>query len=101
MHESESIDDMLTRFKKIINGLFSLGKYISNDHKVWKIIWSLSKMWKIKATNLKKLNNSKEMNFTTFMGNLKTHVIELKARQEWEPQKEECCIQGFHVKEVI
>ena len=31
MHENESIDDMITKFTKITNGLFSLGDEINND----------------------------------------------------------------------
>ena len=33
------------------------------------------------------------MDFMTFMGNLKTHEMELKAPEELEPEKE-CFIQG-------
>jgi len=51
------------------------------------IIRSLPKTWEIKATTLKELNNSKEMNLTEFMSNLKTHEMKLKAREEREPQK--------------
>ena len=36
---------------------------------------------------MKELNDTKEMNFTVFMGNLKTHEIEIKAREAREPQK--------------
>jgi len=34
MLESESIDDMITRFTTITNELVSLGKFIDNDQKV-------------------------------------------------------------------
>jgi len=34
MHENNSIDDMVTRFTKITNGLTSLGDAIDNDQKV-------------------------------------------------------------------
>jgi len=36
---------------------------------------------------LKELNDSKKMNFTAFMGNLKTHEMELEAREQQEPEK--------------
>ena len=45
MHENESIDDMLTRFNNIYNGLIALGENITNDQKVRKIIRSLPKTW--------------------------------------------------------
>jgi len=38
MHDNDSIDDMIIRFTKITNGLFSLGDAIDNDQKVRKII---------------------------------------------------------------
>jgi len=41
MHENESIDDMITKFTKITNGLSSLGDTIDNDQKVWKVIHAL------------------------------------------------------------
>jgi len=50
MLDGEFIDDMLTRFITIINGLISLGKPINNDQMVRKIIRELPKAWKVKAT---------------------------------------------------
>ena len=41
MNEEESIDDMITKFTKITNGLASLGDRIDNDQKVRKVIWAL------------------------------------------------------------
>ena len=38
MKESESIDDMITKFTKITNALASLGDKIDNDQKVRKVI---------------------------------------------------------------
>ena len=64
---------MLSCFSKITNDLISLGESVSNDHKMRKITRSLFKSWEVMAMNLKELNNSKEMNFIAFMGNLKTH----------------------------
>ena len=42
MNEDESIDDMMTKFTKITNGLASLGDEIDNDQKVRKVIYALS-----------------------------------------------------------
>ena len=50
MHENKSIDDMITKFTKITNGLFSLGDAINNGQKVWKVIHALSPSWEVKAT---------------------------------------------------
>ena len=75
MHENESIDDMLTRFTKITNGLVSLGELISNDPKVRKVIRALPKSWKVKATTLKEFNDKDEIDFTGFMKNFKPYEM--------------------------
>ena len=59
MHEYESIDDMVTKFTKITNGLTSLGDIIDNDQNVPKVIHALPPSWKVKATTLKELNDKK------------------------------------------
>jgi len=84
MLDNEAIDDVLTKFNNITNGLISLGVTITNDQNVRKIIRSLSKTF----TTLKELNDTKEINYTVFIGNLKTYEMEMKARKSREPQKE-------------
>ena len=88
MHENESIDDMITKFTKITNNLSSLGDAIDNDQKVRKVIRALSPTWEVKATTLKELNEKEEMDLIVLIGNLKTHEMERKAREETTPQKE-------------
>jgi len=87
MFDVETIDSMLNSFTTVTNGLVSLGNSISNDQIVRKIIRALLKSWEVKATTLKKLNDKEEMDFTAFMVNLKTHKMEMKVRDEREPQK--------------
>ena len=41
----------------------------------------------MKATTLKELNDKKEMDFSGFIENLKTHEMEMKVREEREPLK--------------
>jgi len=41
MNENESIDDMIKKFTKIINGLASFGDAIDNEQKMRKVIRSL------------------------------------------------------------
>ena len=43
MLENERIDEMLTRFTKITNGLSSLGDTIDNDQKIRKVIRAIRK----------------------------------------------------------
>ena len=39
------------------------------------------------ATTLKELNDHEEMDFSRFIGNLKTHKMEMKVREGREPTK--------------
>ena len=65
---------MLTRFATITNGFVSLGKPIFKYQKMRKIIIALSKSWEVKANFLKELNDKEKIDFTTFMGYLKTMI---------------------------
>ena len=78
---------MLTRFTKITKDLSSLGDSIDNDQKVRKVIRSLPKAWEVKATTLKELNDREKMDFSGFIGNLKTHEMKMKGREGREPTK--------------
>ena len=78
---------MVTKFTRITNGLSSLGDGIDNDQKVRKIIRALPPSWEVKATTLKELNNKEEMEFIGLIGNLKTHEMERKTREEIAPPK--------------
>ena len=48
---------------------------------------ALPKSWDVKTTILKEFNDKEEMDFIAFMGNLKTHEMEMNAREEREPHK--------------
>ena len=87
MHDNDTIDDMVTRFTKITNGLTFLGDAIDNDQKVRKVIHALPPSWEVKATTLKELNDKEEMKLIGLIGNLKTHEMERKAREKIAPQK--------------
>ena len=82
MNENEFIDDMITKFTKIINGLTSLSDEIDNDQKVRKVICALPPSWEVKATTLNELNDKEEMKLISLIGNLKTHEMEIKARKK-------------------
>ena len=56
MSENDSIDDMVTKFTKIINSLAFLGDAIDNDIKMRKVVRALQPLWEFNATTLKKLN---------------------------------------------
>ena len=76
---------MITKFIKITNGLASLGDVIDNNQKVRKVIFALPPSWKVNATTLKNLNYKEEMELIGLIGNLKTHEMERKEREEKVP----------------
>ena len=53
-----------------------------NDQKVSKVIHALPLSWKVKSITLKELNDKEEMERIGLTGNLKTHEMERKAREE-------------------
>ena len=71
MYENESIDDMVTKFTKITNGLTSLGDAIYNDQKVRKVIRALPPLWQVKSTTLKELNDKEEMKLIVLLVTLR------------------------------
>ena len=75
----------LQKFTKITNGLSSFGDEIDDDQKVRKVIRALPPSWEVKATTLKELNDKEEMELIGLVGNLKTHEMERKAREEMAP----------------
>ena len=78
---------MVTKFKRITNGLASLGDNIDNDQKVRKIIRALPPSQEVKVTTLKELNDKEKMELIGLIGNLKTHEMKRKAREEMTPLK--------------
>ena len=54
----------------ITNGLVSLGKLISNDQKVGKILRAFPKSWEVKITTLKELNDKEKNGLHHFHGKL-------------------------------
>ena len=84
MNEDESINDMIIKFTKITNALTSLGDKINNNQKV---IHALPPSWEVKSTTLKKLHDKEEMELISLVGNLKTHEMKRKVREEKVPQK--------------
>ena len=88
MNEDESIDDMITKFTKITNGLTSLGDEIDNDQKKRKVIRARPPSWEVNSTTLKELNDKEKMELIGLIENLKTHEMKRMAREEEAPPKE-------------
>ena len=88
MKPNESIVEMFTRFTDIINGLEGLGKMISEQDKVSKIIRYLPPKWNSKTKVIEEAKNLKELPLEELIGSLMTYEMKI-VRQEKEIQEEE------------
>jgi len=64
---------------------------------VRKVICALPPSWKVKVTILKELNNKEEMELIGLIGNLKTHEMERKSREEKASQNSCLQIYTYHL----
>ncbi|XP_056691770.1 uncharacterized protein [Spinacia oleracea] len=81
MKPSETIQDMITRFTNIINELNSLGKIITPEEQVRKVLRSLPQdPWMAKVTALQETKDFTKFNLEQLAGSLLTHELQLNAR---------------------
>ncbi|XP_021858321.1 uncharacterized protein [Spinacia oleracea] len=87
MKTSESIQDMITRFTNIINELNSLGKIITPEEQVRKVLRSLPQdPWMAKVTALQETKDFTKFNLEQLAGSLLTHELQLNARTSENPR---------------
>ena len=82
MKPNESIVEMFTRFTDVVNGLEGLGKRVSEQDKVSKIL-----RWNSKTKAIEEAKNLKEVPLEELIGSLMTYEMKI-ARQEKEMQEE-------------
>ena len=87
MKPNESIVEMFTRFTDVVNGLEGLGKRVSEQDKVSKILRCLPPKWNSKTKAIKEAKNLKELPLEELIGSLMTYEMNI-ARQEKEMQEE-------------
>ena len=87
MKPNESIIEMFTRFTYIINGLEGLGKRVSEQDKLSKILRCLPLKWNFKTKVVEEAKNLKELPLKELIGFLMTYEMKI-ARQEKEMQEE-------------
>ena len=87
MKPNESIVEMFTRFTDVINGLEGLGKRVSEQNKVSKILRCLPPKWNSKTEAIEEANNLKELPLEELIRSLMTYEMKI-ARQEKEMQEE-------------
>ena len=78
---------MFTGFTDVVNGLEGLGKRVSEEDKVSKIIGCLSPKWNSKTEAIEEANNLKELPLEELIGSLMTNEMKI-TRQEKEIQEE-------------
>ena len=87
MKPNESIVEMFTRFTDVVNGLEGLGKRVSEQDKVSKILRCLPPKWNSKTEAIEEAKNMKELPLEELIGSLMTYEMKI-ARQEKEMQEE-------------
>ena len=87
MKHNESIVEMFTRFTDVVNGLEGLGKGVSEQDKVSKILRCLPPKWNSKTEAIEEAKNLKELPLEELIGSLMTYEMKI-ARQEKEMQEE-------------
>ena len=87
MKPNESIVEMFTRFTDVVNGLEGLGKRVSEQDKVSKILRCLLPKWNSKMEAIEEAKNLKELPLEELIGSLMTYEMKI-ARQEKEMQEE-------------
>ena len=87
MKPNESIVEMFARFTDVVNGLEGLGKRVSEQDKVSKILRCLPPKWNSKTEAIEEAKNMKELPLEELIGSLMTYEMKI-ARQEKEMQEE-------------
>ena len=82
----ESIVEMFTSFTSVVNGLEGLGKRVSEENKVSKILRCLPPKWNSKTGAIEKAKNLKELPIEEFISSLMNYEMKI-ARQEKEMQE--------------
>ena len=88
MKPHESIVEMFTRFTNVVNSLDQgLGKRVSEEDKVSKILRCLPPKWNSKTEAIEEAKNLKELPLEELIGSLMTYEMKI-TRQEKEIQEE-------------
>ncbi|CAM9000044.1 unnamed protein product [Rhodiola kirilowii] len=77
MQEDETIADFNTRVLDISNEAFALGKPMTEETLVRKVLRSLTKRFAMKALAVKEANDVKTMRLDELMGSLQTHEMDM------------------------
>ena len=78
MVESETINQMYSRFTNIINSLKALGKTYTQTELIRKILRSLSAIWIHKVSAIKESKDLDQYQLEELIGSLMTHEIHIQ-----------------------
>ena len=82
MKPNESIVEMFTRFTDVVNGLKGLGKRVSEQDKVSKILRCLPPKWNSKTEAIEEAKNLKELPLEELIGSLMTYDKRKKCKRK-------------------
>jgi len=96
MGDRETIMDMYTRFTHITNTRFthitnelkSLGKTVTTEDLVRKILRFLPRNWEAKVTAIQEAKDFKTLSLDELIGNLQTYELRRNSQQQEETKKD-------------
>ena len=88
MGDRETIMDMYTQFTHITNKLKSLGKTISTEELVRKILKFLPRNWEAKVMAIQEAKDLKTLSLDELIGNLQTYELRRTSQQHEETKKD-------------
>ena len=97
MKPNESIVEMFTTFKNVVNGLEGLGNRVSEEDRVSKILTCLPPKWNSKMEAIEKTKNLKELPLEDLIGSLMTYEMNIASTRkgnERGKKKEKYCTQS-------
>ena len=77
MKPNESISDMYSRFQDIVHALISLGKKITEEDQVRKILNSLPSEWDQRTLAIEEANDISIIKIEDLIGNLMSYEVKL------------------------
>lgn len=83
--ENESLSDMMTRLTTLINELSSLGKILTTEEQVDKVLRELPKgKWDVKVTAIREAKNLTTITLNELVGNLRTYEMNMLEKKKDE-----------------
>uniref|UniRef100_A0A803M764 Gag-pol polyprotein n=1 Tax=Chenopodium quinoa TaxID=63459 RepID=A0A803M764_CHEQI len=87
MNKNEKINDCFRRFMTIVNDLRSLGKNLSDEDLVRKLLRSLTDAWTAKVTAVYEAKDLSTLSLEQLIGSLMTHEMLIESKSEKEPAR--------------